>query len=67
MLATLVVCFARNMTSTSQPLPVPPSPRCEICDAPMQYVSKLPATPTKKAVKVFRCTKCHYVYGEPPL
>ena len=33
-------------------------PKCEVCGVWMSYLGKLPATPTKAAIKVFRCYRC---------
>jgi hypothetical protein len=44
---------------------VAPSPDCKACGVPMVPVGKLPATPIKTALKVFRCPNCNEIKTEP--
>ena len=47
------------MSSAKSPREVP-ALGCEICAAPMEYRGNLPATLTKKAARLFRCSQCDY-------
>ena len=51
--------------SSAEPPREAPALRCEICAASMEFRGNLPATLTKRAARVFRCSQCNYFSVEP--
>jgi hypothetical protein len=59
------VKFGMKEHTTDAPPRESPIANCDVCGGEMKRLGKLPASRTKKAVRVYRCYECNNVTSEP--
>jgi hypothetical protein len=57
--------FDMKERMTDAPPRESPIANCDVCGGEMKRLGKLPASRTKKAVRVYRCYGCNNVTSEP--